>query len=66
MPELCEADLERYLLGLIQAGAELTEMEEHLKGCPACRQRAQAIAEYISTMRQALRILEWEELESLY
>ncbi len=57
-PGLCDEGLERYLLGQIQEGAELTGIAEQLKCCPACAARAQAVADYICTMREALRMLE--------
>lgn len=62
--ELSDEDLERYLMGRIQAGAELAQMEEHLITCPACAERAQAMADYIATMREALRRLEREDAEN--
>jgi hypothetical protein len=56
--ELSDEKLERYLMGHIQEEAELMQVEAHLIACPACARRAKAMADYIATMREALRELE--------
>jgi len=53
--ELSDEDLEQYLLGHIREEAELLQVEKHLVACPECAQRAAAMADYIATMRKALR-----------
>ena len=50
---ITDHDLERYHLGMVTEEAELTALEEHLLACPACVERAQAIADYIDAMRRA-------------
>jgi anti-sigma factor RsiW len=58
--QLSDDDLERYLLGHVRDKAEVTRMEEHLLVCPACAERSEAIADYIRTMKEALRQFERE------
>jgi hypothetical protein len=53
--EFSDEDLERYLMGHIRDKAEVTWMEDHLLGCPACAERSEIIADYICTMKEALR-----------
>ena len=58
--ELSDEDLERYLMGHVRDEAVLTRMEDHLLGCPSCAERSEAIADYICTMKEALRQFERE------
>ncbi len=47
-------DLERYLMGQTQDEDELARLEEHLIGCPACVERAEAMTDYIAAVKAAL------------
>lgn len=38
-------------------------MEDHLLGCPSCVERSEAIADYICTIKEALRRFEREDAE---
>jgi hypothetical protein len=60
-PELADEDLERYLLGRSQDQAELTRVEKHLIGCPACAERAEAMTGSIAALIRALQRLERED-----
>ena len=51
---ITDHDLERYHLGMIVEETELAALEEHLLGCSACAERAQATADYIDAMRRAI------------
>jgi anti-sigma factor RsiW len=59
--ELSHEDLERYVLGRIPAGEELTQVEKHLVGCPSCAERADAMTGSIASLITALRQFEREE-----
>lgn len=59
-PKLSDEDLERYLLGRIQDQAELTQVETHLIGCPACAERAEAMTSSITALIRAVQRLERE------
>jgi anti-sigma factor RsiW len=61
--ELSDEDLERYVLGRILAGDELIQMEEHLVGCPACAERAEAMTGSITSLIKALRQFESEDAD---
>ncbi|MBI4889747.1 MAG: hypothetical protein HY821_03915 [Acidobacteria bacterium] len=54
-----EDELELYCLGRATS-MELAPIERHLLSCPECLSRAQAVLEYIDTLRAALRRLEDE------
>lgn len=51
---ITDHDLERYHLGMVVDEAELAALEEHLLACPACVERAEAIADYVDAMRRAI------------
>ena len=53
MKHIDDHDLERYHLGMVTDEAELAPLEEHLLGCPACADRAEASAAYVDAMRAA-------------
>jgi anti-sigma factor RsiW len=59
--ELSDKDLERYLLGRIQDPAELTQVEQHLAGCRACAERAEAMTASIAALIRAVQRLERED-----
>jgi hypothetical protein len=44
-------DLERYLRMVVEP--ELTTLEEHLLGCPACAERAEQSAAWVDAIRAA-------------
>jgi hypothetical protein len=46
-------DLERYHLSMMKDEAELAALEEHLLGCGACVDRAEAAALYVDAVRAA-------------
>jgi hypothetical protein len=60
-PELSDKDLERYLLGRMQDQAELRQVENHLIGCQACAERAEAMTASIAALIRALQRLERED-----
>jgi hypothetical protein len=60
-PELSDKDLERYLLGRMQDQAELRKVENHLIGCQACAERAEAMTASIAALIRALQRLERED-----
>jgi hypothetical protein len=47
-------------MGRVRDKAEVTRMEDHLLGCPACAKRSLVISDYICTMKEALRQFERE------
>ncbi len=49
----CE-DLERYHLGMVREESELAPIEEHLLVCPACRKRAEEVAEWVDAIKSAV------------
>ena len=50
---ISEHDLERYHLGMVKDESELAALEEHLLGCGACVDRAEAAARYVNAVRAA-------------
>ena len=52
---LSDYDLERYLLGQILDVPELARAEEHMIACAACPKRAEAITDYVTAMKDALK-----------
>jgi anti-sigma factor RsiW len=65
-PELSDKDLERYLLGRIADQAELTRVESHLTGCPACTERVEAMTGSIAALIRALQRVEREDTGDLH
>lgn len=53
---LSDDDLERYLMGQIPDDAELAQVEEHVIACVACQKRAEAMGDYITAMKEALKV----------
>ena len=49
---LSDHDLERYHLRMVEE-PELTVLEEHLLGCPACAERAEQSAVWVDAIRAA-------------
>ena len=60
--ELSDQDLERYVLGRIPPGEELTQIEDHLVDCLYCAERAVAMTGSIASLITALRQSEPEEV----
>lgn len=58
--EFSDEDLERYLMGRVRNKRDLTQVENHMIDCGACAHRADAIADYIHTMKEALRQVDGE------
>ena len=52
---ISDNSLELYLLGHIPDEVELARVEEHVIACTACRMRAEAMTDYITTMKDALK-----------
>jgi hypothetical protein len=48
---ITDHDLERYLRMVVEP--ELTTLEEHLLGCPACAERAEQSAVWVDAIRAA-------------
>lgn len=53
---ISDHDLERYHLGMVKDEHELTSLEEHLLGCGACADRAEAVADYVDAVRVAATV----------
>ena len=52
---ISDNSLERYLLGHIPDEVELARVEEHVIACVACQKRAEAMGDYITAMKGALK-----------
>lgn len=61
MPHLSDDDLERYLLRGLRDEAAVAAIEEHLLACPACVERAEAMADHIAGMKEALRQMQADD-----
>lgn len=53
--------LGRILLRSLRDEAELARVERHLTSCPACVDRAEAMTDYIMTMKDALRLVQSDD-----
>jgi len=65
MEHLSDHDLERYHLGMVKDEAELAPLEEHLLACAGCAERAEEAADYVDTVRQAIILGDFDQLELL-
>lgn len=52
---LTNDELELYLMGHIPDVVELERTEEHMIGCPERAERAEAMEDYITAMKDALK-----------
>src|ERR1700733_13595047 len=50
---ICDHDLERHYLGMVTNESERAELEEHLRCCTSCLERAAESHAYVDAMRVA-------------
>jgi hypothetical protein len=55
MEHISDHDLEGYHLGMVTDEEDLAALEEHLLGCPECAVQAEESAQYVDTIRAAIR-----------
>jgi hypothetical protein len=54
MEHLSHTDLERYYLGMIPDGPELSALEEHLLMCGECVDRAEEVQDYVDAIQAGI------------